>query len=423
MQFLDKAKILIKAGDGGNGCVAFRREKYVPRGGPFGGDGGKGGDIIFEADQSLSTLLDFKFKRHYRAERGEDGKTALSTGKNGSDMLIKVPVGTIVRDLQTGKLVADMNKPNKQKRLLKGGGGGKGNARFATPTRQTPRFAQSGKRTLEREVELELKLIADIGIIGMPNAGKSTLLAALTSAKPKIANYHFTTLAPNLGVLEQYSSRLVLADIPGLIEGASKGAGLGHEFLRHIERTRMLIHVVDASFEEERSPLEAYTLLNAELNAYSETLAALPQIVVANKMDMPRAAEGIRELKEALLPKGVQVFEISALMHKGLMPMVKAVFGLALTLPPVPEFEEEALVEEPLYSEGFEVYKDEDGAFVALGGEVERLLDETDPNDEQSMRRFQMLLKSTGIIDALKEAGAGEGSHVRLGEWEFDFIE
>jgi len=423
MQFLDKARIFIKAGDGGNGCVAFRREKYVPRGGPFGGDGGSGGDIIFEADPSLSTLLDFKYKRHFRAERGEDGKTSLSTGKNGADLFIKVPVGTIVRDVLTGLIVADMSTPDKQKRLLKGGAGGKGNARFATPTRQTPRFAQSGKRTLEREVELELKLLADIGIIGMPNAGKSTLLAALTSAKPKIASYHFTTLTPNLGVLERYSSRFVLADIPGLIEGASRGAGLGHEFLRHIERTRMLIHVVDASFEEERSPLLSYTLLNEELKAYSEKLASLPQIVAANKMDMPRAAEGICELKEALFAKGVQVYGISAAMHKGLEPLVKAVFELCLALPPVPEFKEEALVEAPLYSEGFEVYKDEDGAFVAFGGEVERLLDETDPNDEQSMRRFQQLLKSTGIIDALKEAGAVEGSLVRLGEWEFDFIE
>ena len=309
MQFLDKARIFIKAGDGGNGCVAFRREKYVPRGGPFGGDGGSGGDIIFEADPSLSTLLDFKYKRHFRAERGEDGKTSLSTGKNGADLFIKVPVGTIVRDVLTGLIVADMSTPDKQKRLLKGGAGGKGNARFATPTRQTPRFAQSGKRTLEREVELELKLLADIGIIGMPNAGKSTLLAALTSAKPKIASYHFTTLTPNLGVLERYSSRFVLADIPGLIEGASRGAGLGHEFLRHIERTRMLIHVVDASFEEERSPLLSYTLLNEELKAYSEKLASLPQIVAANKMDMPRAAEGICELKEAHLQRACRFTE------------------------------------------------------------------------------------------------------------------
>ncbi len=422
MQFIDRAKIVIKSGDGGDGCSAFHREKYVARGGPSGGDGGHGGDVVFEADPGQTTLLAFKFQRHFRAQRGEDGKAELSRGRDGEDMVVKVPVGTVVRDIETGAVIADMNRPGKTRMLLPGGHGGKGNARFATPTRQAPRFAQPGQKTLEREVELELKTIADVGLIGLPNVGKSTLLSVLTAAKPKIANYHFTTLTPNLGVVQRYEKSFVLADIPGLIEGAAEGAGLGHDFLRHVERTRMLVHVVDASGSEGRDPLEDYDAINAELSAYSKKLASLPQIVAANKMDIPEAEEGLKKLESALTPKGISVFPVSAAGHQGLEQLLDATVKLLITLPPVLEYDEEELELQPQYEPGFAITREDDGAFVVTGGDVERILDTTDPNDEASMRRFQMLLQKTGIVAALREAGAEDGSTVRLGEWEFDFI-
>ena len=302
MQFVDKARIFIKAGDGGDGCSSFHREKYVAQGGPDGGDGGRGGSIVFLADPNMNTLLDFRFSRHFRAERGENGKAKMSRGKNGQDVIIKVPVGTLVREVETGKIVADLNKPNRERIVLHGGRGGRGNARFATPTRQAPKFAQPGQKTAEHEVELELKTIADVGLVGLPNVGKSTILSVLTSAKPKIANYHFTTLTPNLGVVKRYGESFVLADIPGLIEGAAEGAGLGHDFLRHIERTRMIVHVVDASGSEGRDPLEDYEKINDELEKFSPRLMEIPQIVAANKIDIPQAAENVETLKAMLEP-------------------------------------------------------------------------------------------------------------------------
>jgi GTP-binding protein len=422
MQFIDRARIVIKSGDGGDGCAAFHREKYVQRGGPSGGDGGNGGDVVLVADPDSSTLLEFKYQRFYRAQRGEDGKAELCRGQDGDELRIKVPVGTVVRDVETGAVIADMNKAGKTRTLIKGGRGGKGNARFATPTRQAPRFAQPGLKTSEREVELELKTIADVGLIGMPNVGKSTLLAALTAARPKIANYHFTTLTPNLGVVQRYERSFVLADIPGLIEGAAEGAGLGHDFLRHIERTRMLVHVVDVSGSEGRDPLEDYETINAELCAYSEKLAALPQLVAANKTDIPGAEENLLALRAALEPRGVAVYPISAAGRQGLNELLDAVVKMLAQLPPVLEFEEEELELKPQYEPGFTVTREDDGAFVVSGGDVQRILDTTDPNDEASMRRFQMLLQKTGIIDALREAGAEDGSTVRMGEWAFDFI-
>ena len=272
MQFVDKARIVIKSGNGGDGAVSFHREKYVSHGGPDGGDGGTGGSVIFEADENMSTLLDFKFARFFRAKNGENGRAKLQSGKSGEDLIIRVPVGTRVRDLESGKIIADMNKPGRTRTVLRGGRGGKGNARFATPTRQTPRYAQNGQKTKEYEVELELMTIADVGLVGLPNVGKSTILSVVTSAKPKIANYHFTTLTPNLGVVKRYDETFVLADIPGLIEGASEGAGLGHDFLRHIERTRMLVHVLDISGCEGRDPIADYRQIRQELTAYSEKL-------------------------------------------------------------------------------------------------------------------------------------------------------
>ncbi|MDL2234842.1 GTPase ObgE [Christensenellaceae bacterium OttesenSCG-928-L17] len=422
MQFIDSANITIKSGDGGNGCAAFHREKYVSRGGPSGGDGGRGGDIVLEADARMTTLLDFKYKRHYNAPRGEDGKPELSSGKNGEALVIRVPVGTVVRDCETGAVIADMNEDKKRRILLRGGRGGKGNARFATPTRQSPRFAQGGQKTHPREVTLELKTIADVGLVGLPNVGKSTLLSVLTAARPKIANYHFTTLTPNLGVVQRYEKTFVIADIPGLIEGAAGGAGLGHDFLRHIERTRMLVHVVDVSGTEGNNALDDYRTINRELAAYSETLAALPQMVAANKIDIPGAEENFRELCDALEAEGVCVFAISAAAHKGLDALLDAMVNSLSSLPPVLTYSEEEFELKPMYEPGFAVEKEDDGAFVVSGGEVERILDSTDPNDETSMRRFQQLLQKSGIVDALKAAGAADGDTVVMGEWEFEFL-
>ncbi len=423
MQFVDKVRIVIKSGDGGDGCAAFHREKYVARGGPSGGDGGNGGDVIFVADTGKNTLLDFRFARHFRAERGENGRAELQRGKNGEPVYVRVPVGTVVRDIETGSVIADMSEPDKQKVLIRGGRGGKGNARFATPTRQAPRFAQPGQKTKEREVELELKTIADVGLVGLPNVGKSTILSVLTAAKPKIANYHFTTLTPNLGVVKRYEDTFVLADIPGLIEGAAHGAGLGHEFLKHIERTRMLVHVLDCSGSEGRDPLEDYAQINRELEQYGDRLCTLQQVVAANKMDIPGAEENFARLKAALEPQGVAVFPVSAATAQGFDALLDAVVRLLKTLPPVYAYEEEELELKPEYEPGFTVEREDDGAFAVYGGTVQWILDTTDPNDDASMRRFQQLLIKEGIIAALREKGAVDGSSVRLGEWEFDFTD
>lgn len=423
MTFVDKARIVIKSGNGGNGCASFHREKYVARGGPSGGDGGKGGDVVFRADERLSTLLDFRYQRHFRAENGGDGKPELMTGREGAPIVIAVPVGTVVRDVETGAVIADMSENGKERVVLRGGNGGKGNARFATPTRQAPRFAQNGQKTADREVELELKTIADVGIIGLPSVGKSTILSVLTAARPKIAAYHFTTLSPNLGVATRHGRSFVLADIPGLIEGAAEGAGLGHDFLRHIERTRMLLHVVDAAGVEGRDPLDDIKTVNAELLQFSETLAALPQIVAANKMDIPEGADNLPRLTEALEPLGVRVFPVSAAAVQGFEPLLDHILAVLDTLPPVKRFPETEVETAPQYEPGFAVRRDDAGAFVVTGGDVDRLLDTTDPDDEASMRRFQQLLVKNGIIAALREHGAKEGDTIRLGAWEFDFVD
>ena len=423
MQFIDKARILIKAGNGGDGCASFHREKYVMKGGPSGGDGGRGGNIVFVADPQQSTLLDFKRYRHFRAQDGEPGRAELQAGKNGEDLIIKVPVGTIVRDVETGSIVADMSEPDKTRTVLYGGRGGKGNARFATATKQAPCFAQNGMKTEEHEVELELKTIADVGIIGLPSVGKSTILSVLTSAKPKIAAYHFTTLSPNLGVATRYDRSFVMADIPGLIEGAAEGAGLGHDFLRHIERTRILVHVLDASASEGRDPLDDYAKINLELNKFSDALAALPQIVVCNKMDIPGAEEQLARIQAALTPQGVQVFAVSAATVQGFEPVLDCIVKLLDTLPPVRVYDETELISGGQYEKGFTVHRDDAGVYVVEGGDVDRILDTTDPEDDVSMRRFQQLLIKTGIIAALREMGAADGDTIRLGAWEFDFTD
>lgn len=422
MQFVDKARIVIKAGDGGDGCASFHREKFVAHGGPDGGDGGRGGSVIFVADSNMDTLLDFKFARFYRAENGEKGRAGRSSGKNGQDLIIKVPVGTVVRDVETGAVAADLNTAGRQKVVLHGGRGGRGNCRFATPTRQSPRFAQPGQKTLEREVELELKTIADVGLIGLPNVGKSTILSVLTSAKPKIANYHFTTLTPNLGVVKRYDKSFVLADIPGLIEGAAEGAGLGHDFLRHIERTRLLVHVIDVSGSEGRDPADDYFKIKGELTRYSPRLGELKQVVAANKMDVTGAQDNLDRLREALKSEDVEVFPVSAAMVKGFDALIDCLVKTLDTLPKTYEFEEEGITETHRYEPGFNIEKDGD-VFVVTGGSVDYILDTTYADDEGSMRRFQQFLIREGIIDALRKAGATEESVVRMGEWEFDFIE
>lgn len=421
MQFVDHAKIVIKAGNGGDGHASFHREKYVAQGGPDGGDGGRGGDLVFYADPHMSTLLDFKFQRFYRAENGAPGQAALSSGKNGKPLVIHVPIGTVVRDIQSGAILADLSEGEKERVILHGGRGGKGNAKFATSTRQAPRFAQPGQKTLEYEVELELKSIADVGLVGLPSVGKSTILSVLTAAKPKIAAYHFTTLSPNLGVASRHNRSFVLADIPGLIEGAAEGAGLGHDFLRHIERTRMLVHVVDISGSEMRDPIEDYEKINDELKKFSPLLAEIPQLVAANKTDLPEAEENLARFRESY--PNVEVFPVSAATTQGFEALLDRVVQVLDTLPPVLRYEETDLVEGSAYEPGFHITRGDDGVFEVTGGDVEKLLDTTDPDDEISMRRFQQLLVKNGIIAALREMGAKDGDGIRLGEWEFDFIE
>ncbi|MBO4306125.1 MAG: GTPase ObgE [Clostridia bacterium] len=422
MNFVDKIHIFIKAGDGGDGCSSFHREKYVNRGGPDGGDGGMGGNVWFVADDNVSTLLEFRFSKHFRAGRGENGRAKMQTGKNGQDIRIGVPVGTRVRDVETGKIIADVHESGYEKCVLKGGRGGKGNARFATPTKQAPKYASPGQKLKEYEVELELLTVADVGLVGLPNVGKSTLLSVVTSARPKIANYHFTTLTPNLGVVKRYDNAFVLADIPGLIEGAAEGAGLGRSFLRHIERTRMLVHVIDISGSEDRDPIEDYYTIRSELYDYSPALHALPQFIAANKMDITGAEENLERLREELAEEDIPIFPISAVTNEGLEPLLDALVLKLKELPKTRAFEEEEIVQEPQYEKGFEVSV-EDGVFVVTGGTVNYILDTTNDEDEVSMRRFQQLLVKEGIVDALRKAGAVEGSTIRLGEWEFDFIE
>ncbi len=422
MNFVDKIHIFIKAGDGGDGCSSFHREKYVNRGGPDGGDGGTGGSVWFVADDNVNTLLEFRFSKHFRAERGENGRAKMQTGRNGADIRISVPVGTRVRDVETGKIIADVSEPGYEKCVLKGGRGGKGNARFATPTKQAPKYASPGQRLKEYEVELELLTVADVGLVGLPNVGKSTLLSVVTSAKPKIANYHFTTLTPNLGVVKRYDKSFVLADIPGLIEGAAEGAGLGRSFLRHIERTRMLVHVLDISGSEDRDPIEDYYTIRSELYDYSPALHSLPQFIAANKMDIPGAKENLERLREELAEEDIPIFPISAAACQGLEPLLDALILKLQTLPRTRVFDEEEIVQETGYEKGFEIAV-EDGVFVVTGGTVDYLLDTTNSEDEVSMRRFQQMLVKEGVVDALRKKGAVEGSTIRLGEWEFDFVE
>lgn len=420
--FVDVAKIFIKAGKGGDGAVAFHREKYVNAGGPDGGDGGKGGDVIFQADRNLNTLMDFRYKRKYVAENGKDGGTKNCTGAGAPPLVIKVPVGTLIKDADTGLLIKDLSDETPFV-VAKGGNGGWGNQHFATPTRQIPRFSKPGQPGEEFNIQLELKLIADVGLIGFPNVGKSTFLSVVSSARPKIANYHFTTMTPNLGVVDYFGNGFVIADIPGIIEGAADGAGLGTAFLRHVERCRMLLHVVDVAGTEGRDPIEDFEIINKELKEYSPVLASLPQIVVANKCD----AVYDEELKEKFIKhienQGYPLFCISAATKDGIEPLLGKTAELLDTLPKVKVFETEYVkkTEEPAKDKTFTVYKD-NGTYVVEGEWLFKMMESIRFDDYESMNFFQRILQSNGIIDKLEEMGIQEGDPVRIADLEFDYI-
>ena len=418
--FVDHVKITAKAGNGGNGAVSFHREKFVQNGGPDGGDGGNGGSIVLLADVNMHTLMDFRFRRKFTAENGGNGAAGLCKGKSGEDLIIKVPVGTVVRDTKDGRLWADMHEPGQRHVLLKGGRGGWGNAHFATPTRQAPNFAKSGQKCDIVEFELELKSIADVGLVGYPNVGKSTILSVVTAAKPKIANYHFTTLAPNLGICRQYGMDFVMADIPGIVEGASEGVGLGIQFLRHVERTRLLVHVLDIAGSEGRDPVEDFEQICDELVAYGD-LAERPQIVAANKMDLPGAQENLERLKKHLHGTDIEVYPVSAATRQGFDELMGAIVRILPTLPEITVFEEEPEVIEQ-ESVPFTIQK-EDGVYIVTGRAMDMLLGSVNFDDEQSLNYFHRTLRARGVIDALRAEGAKEGDTVVIGEMEFDFVE
>lgn len=425
--FADSAKIFIKSGKGGDGHVSFRRELFVPNGGPDGGNGGKGGDIIFEIDDGLNTLTDFRQVRKYVAKDGEQGGKKRCHGANASDLLIKVPEGTVIKDFETGKVIADMSGENRREVILKGGKGGLGNMNFATPTMQAPKYAQPGQSGQEVWVQLELKVIADVGLVGFPNVGKSTLLSRVSNAKPKIANYHFTTLDPHLGVVDlDGGAGFVMADIPGLIEGASQGIGLGHDFLRHIERTKVLIHVVDAASTEGRDPIADITAINAELEAYNPELLERPMVIAANKTDAIYAEDEdpVEKLRAEFEPKGIKVYPISAVSGKGIKELLYAVYELLQSVDRTPViFEKEFDVSE-LSSDlnlPYTIEKDDSGVYVVEGPKIDKMLGYTNLETEKGFLFFQKFLRETGILAELEEAGIQEGDTVRMYGLEFDY--
>lgn len=423
--FVDQAKIKIKAGDGGDGAVSFHREKYVAAGGPDGGDGGKGGDIIFQVDDNFSTLIDFRYQRKYVAQRGENGGARNCTGRSAPDLIIRVPRGTVIRNAATGRIMADLST-DEPKVLAKGGCGGKGNIHFATSTRQIPRFAKPGFPGEEFEVTLELKLLADVGLVGYPNVGKSTLISVVSAAKPKIANYHFTTITPVLGVVRVAEEQsFVMADIPGLIEGASDGVGLGHEFLRHVERCRLIIHVVDASGMEGRNPIEDYETIQTELERFSEDLAKRPQLLAANKCDLA-TPEQIDRLKAYAAEKGIPFFPISAATTQGTAELVQATASRLAELPPILEFQPDPITPEELEQEAslhekFDVAV-EDGIYYVDAKWLEPILRTVNMEDYSSLQYFQRVLRNSGIIARLEEMGIQEGDTVDILGFEFDFV-
>ncbi|EAE7519210.1 GTPase ObgE [Listeria monocytogenes] len=428
--FVDQVKIYVKAGNGGDGMVAFRREKFVPNGGPAGGDGGKGADVVFVVDEGLRTLVDFRFKRIFKAEHGEHGMSKSMHGRGAEDLVVKVPQGTIVKDIDTGEIIADLVAHGQRAVIAKAGRGGRGNKRFATPANPAPELSENGEPGQERNVQLELKVLADVGLVGFPSVGKSTLLSVVSAARPKIAAYHFTTIVPNLGMVDAGDGRsFVMADLPGLIEGASQGVGLGHQFLRHIERTRVIVHVIDMSGSEGRVPYEDYMAINNELEQYNLRLMERPQIIVANKMDMPDAEENLNEFKTKIA-EDIPVLPISAVTKTGLRELLLAIADKLETTPEFPlneileqEDEDTVLYKYVAEEPDFEISREPDGTFVLSGAKIERLFTMTNFERDASISRFARQLRAMGVDEALRKRGAKDGDIVRLLDYEFEFMD
>lgn len=423
--FTDYTKIIIKAGNGGNGAATFRREKYVAAGGPDGGDGGNGGNIYFQVDKDKNTLIDFRYNRKFKAKDGENGSGNRCNGKYGEDLYIKVPIGTVIKDAETGKVVADLSEPNQKELILKGGRGGRGNSHFATPTRQVPRFSEDGEKGEEKELILELKLLADVGLLGFPNVGKSTFLSTVTDARPKIANYHFTTINPNLGVVKtKNGDGFVIADIPGIIEGASEGVGLGIQFLRHVERTRLLLHFIDVSGQEGRDPIQDYYTINQELAKYSEKLVKRKQILVATKIDSMQNDKNYKKLEELAKKENLDLFKISSVTGEGLEQLIDYVTEVLKTLPKeeLVEIKDRVVYTLQDKEQEWEAHE-EGGVFIVTGKAVDRLMGRINIEDNESMYYLQKCLKNMGIEDKLKELGVCEGDTVKISDWELEWYE
>lgn len=427
--FVDSVRIYVKGGDGGNGAVAFRREKYVPMGGPAGGDGGRGGNVIFEVDEGLRTLVDFRYQRHFKANPGENGRNKAQHGAGAEDLLVKVPPGTTVIDDESGEMIADLLQHGQQAVIVRGGRGGRGNMRFANPANTAPQISENGEPGQEKWVRLELKLLADVGLVGFPSVGKSTLLSAVSAAKPKIADYHFTTLTPNLGVVDVGDERsFVMADLPGLIEGAHEGVGLGHQFLRHVERTRVIVHVVDIAGSEGRDPYDDYIKINQELSLYNPRLRELPQIVAANKIDLDEAEENLRAFREQVGSQ-VPVYPISAATQQGIRPLLFAVADLLDSIPDMPvvdKMQEEGM-ERVIYKAEEEPHpftvRRENELFIVEGERIEKLIKMTNLNSQDSIQRFARIMRHMGVDQALRDKGAKNGDTVRMGDFEFEFVD
>lgn len=423
--FTDYTKIKIKAGDGGNGAISFRREKYIAAGGPDGGDGGNGGNVYFQVDKDKNTLIDFKYNRKFKADNGENGSGANKYGKSGKHLYVKVPIGTVVKNAETGETIADLSSPDQVELILKGGKGGRGNSHFATPTRQVPRFAEDGEKTEELEVILELKSLADVGLLGFPNVGKSTFLSMVTDAKPKIANYHFTTLVPNLGVVKtKDGSGFVIADIPGIIEGASEGVGLGIQFLRHVERTRLLLHFLDVSGQEGRDPVEDFYAINKELKKYSEKLAKRKQIIVANKMDVVKDEKLVKEVEELAKKEGLELYKISAATKTGIDELIDHVTQVLKTLPKeeIVDVEEKKVYTLDTKKDDWTIKRD-GNTFIVTGKAVQKLIGRVNMEDNESFYYLQKSLINMGIDAKLREMGVCEGDTVKLEDWELEWSE
>ncbi|MEI3610127.1 GTPase ObgE [Pseudogracilibacillus sp. SO10305] len=422
--FIDQVSVYVKAGDGGNGMAAFRREKYVPKGGPAGGDGGNGGDVIFEVDEGINTLIDFRYNRHFKADRGENGMSKSKHGRNTEALVVPVPPGTVVYDEDTNELLADLTEHGQRAVIVKGGRGGRGNIRFATSKNPAPTLSENGEPGEERNIRVELKVIADVGLVGFPSVGKSTLLSVVSAARPKIADYHFTTLSPNLGVVDTEDGRsFVMADLPGLIEGAHEGVGLGHQFLRHVERTRLIVHLIDMASMEGRNPYDDYVKINEELKQYDDVLMEKKQIIVANKMDMPEAEENLAEFREKI-GADIDVIPISSFTRKGLDVLLYKIADTLDTIPKHTAVIEDTVVIEPKPQEKpFTVSRDDDGAFVLQGNEIEKLFKMTDFTTDEGVKRFARQIRHMGVDNELRKRGAQDGDTVRLLDFEFEFID